>query len=183
MTGKERREKIIHILGKSVQPVSGSALAKELGVSRQVVVTDMALLRASDVSILSTNKGYLLLKENETTRVFKVHHTLEDARNEMNLIVDCGGKLEDVFVYHRIYGVLKASLNIQSRLDVEEYLSEIEKGNSSLLSNITSGYHYHTISAKDQKTLDKIQQKLQEHQFLAKLQDYEPVDFWEDKSE
>ncbi len=183
MTGKERRNKIIEILEKSVQPVSGSALAKQLGVSRQVVVTDMALLRAGDVSILSTNKGYLLLKENDTTRVFKVHHRSEDAREEMNLIVDCGGKLEDVFVYHRVYGVLKASLNIESRLDVENYLSEIEKGNSSLLLNVTSGYHYHTISAKNQKTLDQIQEKLSQHHFLANLQDYEPVDFWEEKKE
>lgn len=181
MTGKERRKKILEILGNSVQPVSGSDLAKQLGVSRQVVVQDMALLRASEINILSTNKGYLFFKENETTRVFKVHHSDDQARDEMNLIVDYGGKIEDVFVYHRVYGVLKANLNIQSRLDVEEYLKEIELGNSTLLMHVTSGYHYHTISAKDQKTLDKIQEGLAEKGFLAQLQDYEPVDFWEEK--
>lgn len=181
LTGKERRAKIVSILEKSVQPVSGTALAKQLGVSRQVVVTDMALLRAGDISILSTNKGYLLLKENETTRVFKVHHTQDQARQEMNLIVDCGGKLEDVFVYHRVYGVLQANLDIASRLDVEAYLKEIELGNSSLLLNVTSGYHYHTVSAKDQKTLDYIQTKLSQAGLLAQLQDYEPVDFWDEK--
>lgn len=181
LTGKERRAKIVSILEKSVQPVSGTALAKQLGVSRQVVVTDMALLRAGDISILSTNKGYLLLKENETTRVFKVHHIQDQARQEMNLIVDCGGKLEDVFVYHRVYGVLRANLDIASRLDVEAYLKEIELGNSSLLLNVTSGYHYHTVSAKDQKTLDHIQTKLSQAGLLAQLQDYEPVDFWDEK--
>ena len=99
----------------------------------------------------------------------------------MNLIVDCGGKLEDVFVYHRVYGVLRANLDIASRLDVEAYLKEIELGNSSLLLNVTSGYHYHTVSAKDQKTLDYIQTKLSQAGLLAQLQDYEPVDFWDEK--
>lgn len=178
MTGKQRREKIIAILSDHQQPLSGTELSKQLQVSRQVVVQDIALLRAHKLSILSTNKGYLLLKENETTRVFKVHHTNEQAREEMDLIVDLGGKLEDVFVYHRVYGVLKAPLNIKSRHDVEQYLREIHLGHSSLLMNVTDGYHYHTVSADSQKTLDLIQSELDKHGFLATLQDYEPVDFW-----
>ena len=152
MTGKQRREEIIHILSKQEQPYSGTLLAKQLQVSRQVVVQDIALLRAENRQILSTNKGYILLAENETTRVFKVHHTNEQAREEMNLIVDLGGKIDDVFVYHRVYGLLKAPLNIKSRRDVENYLHEIEWGYSSLLMNVTAGYHYHTISSEDQKT-------------------------------
>ena len=180
MTGKQRREEIIHILSKQEQPYSGTLLAKQLHVSRQVVVQDIALLRAENRQILSTNKGYLLLAENDTTRVFKVHHTNEQARDEMNLIVDLGGKIEDVFVYHRVYGVLKAPLNIKSRRDVDRYLREIELGNSTLLLNVTAGYHYHKISAEDQKTLDLIQTELDHAGFLAPLQDYEPVDFWKE---
>ena len=180
MTGKQRREEIIHILSKQEQPYSGTLLAKQLQVSRQVVVQDIALLRAENRQILSTNKGYILLAENETTRVFKVHHTNEQAREEMNLIVDIGGKIDDVFVYHRVYGLLKAPLNIKSRRDVENYLHEIEWGHSSLLMNVTAGYHYHTISAEDQKTLDLIQTELDHAGFLAPLQDYEPVDFWKE---
>lgn len=180
MTGKARREKIIQILSKQEQPYSGTALAKQLQVSRQVVVQDIALLRAQKIQILSTNKGYILLEEDETTRVFKVHHTNEQAREEMNLIVDLGGRIEDVFVYHRVYGLLRAPLNIKSRLDVERYMHEIELGNSTLLLNVTAGYHYHTISAENQNVLDLIQKKLDEAGFLAPLQDYEPVDFWKE---
>ena len=96
----------------------------------------------------------------------------------MNLIVDLGGVVEDVFVYHKVYGVLRADMNIKSRRDVREYVQTLESGKSSLLKNVTSGYHYHTIRADSTEILDMIQEELQKKGFLAKLQDYEPVDFW-----
>ena len=61
MEGDERRKKIIEILHGRKMPVSGTELAAELGVSRQVIVQDIALLRATDKNILSTNKGYIFL--------------------------------------------------------------------------------------------------------------------------
>lgn len=36
--------------------------------------------------------------------------------DELNLIVDCGGKVEDVFVYHKLYGVIRVEMNIKSRM-------------------------------------------------------------------
>ena len=39
MDGQTRRKKLIEIIQKSAKPVSGTALAGELSVSRQVVVT------------------------------------------------------------------------------------------------------------------------------------------------
>ena len=74
--------------------------------------------------------------------------------------------------------MLKADMGIKSRRDIRAYMEEISTGKSSLLKNVTSGYHYHTIDAESEEILDAIQEELQQKGFLAKLQDYEPVDFW-----
>ena len=86
-----------------------------------------------------------------------------------------------MFVYHKVYGVVRAELNISSRADIDAYMMEIKSGKSNLLSNLTSGYHYHTVLAKNDRILDTIQQKLTEQGFLARLLDYEPVDFWKEE--
>jgi len=181
MSGQERREGIIKIIKNSDKPVSGTDLAKQLGVSRQVIVQDMALIRANGIEIISTNRGYVIQEEKEVKRVFKVHHTNEDVEEELNLFVDLGGKVDDVFVYHKVYGVIKANLSIKSRRDVKIYMDGISSGKSTNLLNLTSNYHYHTITAEDEQTLDFIQDELNKRGFLAKLQDYEPVDFWGEK--
>lgn len=180
MEGDSRRRKIIEILSGSQVPISGDKLSKELGVSRQVIVQDMALLRANGVRVFSTNRGYVVEKTEETMacRVFKVTHSDEQTEDEMNLIVDLGGHIIDVFVYHRVYGVIRGDLNVKSRLDVRNYMEKIRSGKSSLLKNVTSGYHYHTVAAESEQILDMIQKELQDAGFLAKLSDYEPVDFW-----
>ena len=178
MSGQERREEIIKIIKSSSQPVAGTELAKVLGVSRQVIVQDMALIRANGVEITSTNRGYIIQKEKEVSRVFKVIHTNEQVEEELTLFVDLGGRVEDVFVYHKVYGVIKVNLNIKSRRDVKKYMEDINSGKSTNLLNLTSNYHYHTITAEDEQTLDLIQDELNKKGFLAKLQDYEPVDFW-----
>lgn len=181
MSGQERREEIIKIIKNSSKPVAGTELAKRLGVSRQVIVQDMALIRANGIEIMSTNRGYVVQEGKEVSRVFKVHHTNEEVEEELNLFVDLGGKVEDVFVYHKVYGVIKAHLNIKSRRDVKTYMEGISSGKSTNLLNLTSNYHYHTIIAEDEQTLDLIQKELNGKGFLAKLQDYEPVDFWSGK--
>jgi transcriptional regulator of NAD metabolism len=178
MDGEERRKKIVQALHEKKDPISGSRFAEAFGVSRQVVVQDIALLRASGKQIFSTSKGYVLQEKDSATRVFKVIHSDDEVREELSAIVDLGGIIEDVFVYHRVYGVIRGPLNIRSRLDIEKYLQNIESGKSKLLKNTTSGYHYYTVTAASEEILDLIQEKLQERGFLAKLQDYEPVDFW-----
>ncbi|MDO5402202.1 MAG: transcription repressor NadR [Eubacteriales bacterium] len=181
MSGEERRKMIVHILKDSKTPVSGVALAKELKVSRQVIVQDIALLRAADADICSTYKGYILQSKKEFERVLKVVHDNSDVENELGAIVDMGGRVKDVFVYHKVYGVVRAELNIRSRHDIDEYMKEIKSGKSSLLMNVTSGYHYHTVAADSEAILDLVQNRLQQLGFLAKLQEYEPVDFWNEK--
>ena len=178
MSGEKRREQIIEIIKNSKTPVSGTALAKQVNVSRQVVVQDIALIRANGVDIISTNRGYIIGDTGKASRVFKVIHTTEEVEEELNLYVDFGGYVKDVFVYHKVYDVIRVDMNLKSRADVRRYVSEIASGKSTLLMNVTSGYHYHTILADDEETLDMIQEELQKKGFLAKLQEYEPVDFW-----
>lgn len=179
MNSTERRNKILDILEKSEGPVSGKELACALNVSRQAIVQDIALLRANGEDIFSTNLGYVSMKQSRTSRVFKTCHSDERVVEELQLIVDCGGFVKDVFVYHKVYGVIKADLNIRSRIDIERFMKELESGRSSLLKNITSDYHYHTVYAESEAALDVIQEKLQDNDFLAALTDYEPVNFWE----
>ena len=178
MKGEERRKQLLNILSYSNNPISGGTLSKELNVSRQIIVQDISLLRANGATIFSTNKGYLLQEDRKYSRVFKVYHTDDQVEEELSTIVDAGGQIRDVFVYHKVYGVLKADMGIKSRRDIRTYMEEISTGKSSLLKNVTSGYHYHTIDAESEEILDAIQEELQQKGFLAKLQDYEPVDFW-----
>jgi transcriptional regulator of NAD metabolism len=107
-------------------------------------------------------------------RVFKVQHSDEDVEKELNLIVDAGGVVEDVFIFHKFYGTVRAQMDIKSRYHVKQFLDNIATGKSSLLKNVTSGYHYHTVTADSEETLDLIEKSLQENGFLAPLQEYEP---------
>lgn len=183
MKAAERREQLKKILMDSDVPVSGSTLARRLSVSRQVIVTDIALLRAEGTEILSTSQGYITAQEKQCKRVFKVHHSREDCEAELNLFVDCGAVVKDVFVSHRAYGVLRGELDIRSRLDVQDFLESIRSGKSSLLSSTTEGYHYHTLLAPSEKILDMIENRLWEMGFLAKTLAYEPEELQENIQE
>jgi transcriptional regulator of NAD metabolism len=97
-----------------------------------------------------------------------------DVETELNLIVDAGGTVEDIFVYHKVYGTVRAQMGIKNRLQVKSFLESIASGKSSLLKNVTSGYHYHTVNADSAETLDVIEKQLNDHGFLAPLQEYEP---------
>ncbi len=177
MKGNERRENIINDLMKEDAPVSAGKLAEKYGVSRQVIVQDVALLRAQGLSIQSTSSGYLFDNPSQNSRVFKLFHSDEETAEELTICVDLGGCVEDVFVYHRAYGVIRADLNISSRLDVSRFMEGVSGSQSGFMKNITSGYHYHTVTADSRDKLDLIQQALTERGFLAPLTDYEPVEF------
>ncbi len=179
MSGAERRQRILERLRQAQGPLSGSALARELGVSRQIIVQDMALLRAqNDLEILSTYQGYVLRAPAEPCRrVFKVRHSAARTQEELQAIVDLGGRVEDVFVYHKVYGVVRADLKIASRRDIEDFMSRLSGGSSAPLMRITGDFHYHTVTADTPQRLDQIHGRLEELGFLAPLRDYEPVDF------
>ena len=166
MTGSERRAGIIRQIQKSSKPVSGSELAKSYNVSRQVIVQDIALIRDKGYDIISTNRGYILNIPRSVSRVFKVQHTDEELTDELYAIVDLGGCVENVMVNHKVYGHIEANLNISSRRKVYEFMNDIKSGKSSPLKNITSNYHYHTVSADSEETLDLIENELRQMGFL-----------------
>ena len=173
MTGVQRRKKILEMLGQSSTPLSGGALGRAVGVSRQVVVQDIALLRTEGHPVLATARGYVLEVPHQTERLFKMCHTTEQTREELNTIVDLGGEVLDVMVNHRIYGKVSAPLNIRSRRDVEAFVENIRTGRSTPLLNVTSGYHFHHVAADQEEILDEIEAALREKGFLADFLSYE----------
>lgn len=166
MNASERREEILNLILNRGIPVSGSALAKEFGVSRQIIVSDIAALKESN-EIISTNRGYMISKPQKVERVLKLIHTDDEIEDELSVIVDNGGVARDVFVWHKIYGRIEAPLNVSSRLDVADYMESLKSGRSRPLKKVTSEYHYHTIEAADKETLDKIENALDERGYLV----------------
>ena len=176
MTGSERRDKIIETLRGADVPISGSALARAVGVSRQVVVQDIALLRADGHDVVATSRGYVLQEgagAGIPTRLVKVHHSVEELGDELTTIVDMGGAVLNVMVNHRVYGKITADLDIRNRRDIERYLQDIETGKSYPLMTVTSGYHFHRIAADTAEELDEIERALADKGYLAELLPYE----------
>lgn len=167
MKATERREKIVHLLLEEKVPMSGNLLAERLGVSRQCIVQDVSLLKAAGYEIISTSSGYLIHGNSMPERVFKVHHTEEQTEDELTLIVDLGGTVENVFVWHKVYGKLTAQLNISSHIHIQQFMEDIHSGKSTELMHITGGYHYHTVQARSEEALDMIEKALNERQYIA----------------
>ena len=178
--GDKRRNQILKTLTSADTPIAGAALASAAGVSRQVVVQDIALLRSQGWPIQSTNRGYVIEREaTRPSRLFKCHHTVEQTPDELNLIVDLGGHVRDVLVNHRVYGRLSCELGIASRRDVRNYIEAIRSGKSSPLMLITSGYHFHHVTAESEEVLDEIERALGEAGFLAQKSEFELESFEE----
>lgn len=170
MTGTERRQAIIERMQKDHLPLSGTKLACAYDVSRQVIVQDIALIRAAGYDVISTNKGYILnvpVDNKIVERIFKVNHTDEQMEEELFSIVDLGGCVVNTMINHKVYGHLEAPLNIKSRRNVAEFMTDIYSGKSSPLKNVTSGYHYHTITADSEETMQLIEKTLRDKQFLV----------------
>lgn len=171
MDGEERRQELLEILAKASEPVSGTELSGQLGVSRQVIVQDIALLRAVDKNILSTNKGYVLYHEQkvkQTKRTYKVYHTDEQIRDELNTIVDEGGHVLDVVVEHDIYGQITVDLIINNRADVNAFVTKLEQSHTKSLNKLTDGVHFHTVEADSEDILERIENALKEKGYLLK---------------
>ena len=167
MRVNERRKAIINLLLASKTPISGGELSEQFNVSRQIIVQDVTVLKGLGYEILSTHNGYVMQKSPLVERVFKLKHTTEQTEEELNSIVDLGGTVVDVFVWHRVYGRISATLNIFSRLQVKQFLEGVRTGKSTELMNITGGYHYHTVRADSQAVLDKIGEVLKQKNFIA----------------
>ena len=171
MTGEKRRELILQKLKEQGPPLSGTALAKLFSVSRQVIVQDIALMRAENHSIISTNKGYLYrTEESENTqpkRVFYVKHTTDQVQEEFMTVIELGGKILDVAVEHEIYGQLRVDLLIETAQDAADFSQRLLNCRDNPLKVLTDDCHYHTVTAPSEKLLDLIQKELEAKGFLV----------------
>ncbi len=169
MKAQDRRKSIANYLLSTSEAVSGSALSEKFGVSRQIIVGDISILKAEGYEILSTHNGYIIKQSPLYERVIKVKHTTEQTEDELNTVVDLGGTVVDVFVWHKVYGKVQANLNIFSRLHVKQFIEGVRSGKSTELMNITGGYHYHTVRADNEETLNRIEQALEQKKYIAPL--------------
>lgn len=202
MASAERREALLAELEAAPAPLSGSALAKRLGVSRQVIVGDVGWLRAKGHEIIPTSRGYVLARpagaqpargdggqgvetpaatvqapvpssRAAARRVIKLCHTVEQTTDELFTVLENGGGVADVSVSHRAYGTISATLNIYTREDALRFIDAISSGKSVPLLTVTSGYHYHTIVAESEAALDRIERALDSKGYLAPLLPHE----------
>lgn len=169
MDGEKRRKIILERLMSSDAALSATKLAKEFNVSRQIVVGDIALLRASGTEITATNKGYILGsgRKNAYATLKSIHKT-EDVYDELCTITDLGAKIIDVYVEHPLYGRVTSEMNVSNRYEARTYAENFVGRDIKHLSELTGGIHYHTIEAKDQVTLLRIQKALNEKGYLVK---------------
>ncbi len=171
MTGEERRNQILQILKNQSTPLSGTALAGAFHVSRQVIVQDIALMRAENHDILSTNRGYLYRRRDSSDslpkRVFFVRHSTRQVLDEFMAVLELGGMILDVVVEHELYGQIRVDLLIESEQDAREFYEKLMLSKDNPLKALTDDCHYHTVAAPSERLLDLIEQELRHKGFLC----------------
>ncbi len=165
-----RKLKIIEILNSQSKPIKGSDLAEEFNVTRQVIVQDIALLRAEGENIIATNRGYIIPKNNNrlSGKIVCQHNTYEEIQDELNTIVDFGGVVKDVMVDHPIYGELRTSLEISNRKDVIDFIEDLVESQAEPLSSLTDGVHIHTVEFENEEMFENIKKALDKKNYLTK---------------
>lgn len=158
MNQTQRRSKILEILNNADISISASKLASEFGVTRQIIVSDIAILRANGNKIIATQRGYAIERAEDNVLVESVvcRHSAEDTLTEFYTIVDNGGCVDNVIVEHPIYGQISAELNIKSRYDADEFVRSAKKTNASQLCDLTGGLHIHMIRVPDKDAYMRI---------------------------
>ena len=168
--GEKRRQLILSWLKEENEPITGKELSTRTNVSRQVIVQDISLLKATGEPIIATARGYVYLQENNTiqkaSRVIVVQHTASQTADELYLMVDYGVTIRNVMVEHPIYGDITASLMIKNRREVDVFITELRRTGASLLSNLTEGVHLHTIEADQEEQLDEACEALRRAGYL-----------------
>lgn len=169
MDGQQRRLAIIEELSGASKPLSGVWLGNKFGISRQVVVQDVALLRAEGYDILATARGYILNKEADImkSRVIMVKHAKECLQDELNTIVDNGGRIRNVIIIHPIYGELTGDLMLKNRRDIKSFIERVEAEKVEPLSALTEGMHMHTVEATTEEELEDIEKELGKKGYLT----------------
>ena len=132
MKAQNRRKEMAVLLANANAAVSGDALSARFGVSRQIVVQDIATLREQGYEIQATHYGYVLKATPLLERVFTVNHSQEQTVDELELIIAQGGIVKDVFVEHKIYGKIVAPLNIHNKRHIDKFLDGVCVGARSI---------------------------------------------------
>ncbi|RKD28755.1 transcription repressor NadR [Thermohalobacter berrensis] len=171
MDSKERRKAILETLKKSKSPIKGTDLADKFDVSRQVIVQDIAILRAGGTEILATPQGYMIIGAEKNDKIRKTivckHCGYDEIEDELKTIIDMGGKLLDVIVEHPIYGEIKSPLMLNSRIEIEEFMKKIKKKDAQPLSSLTGGIHLHTVEVSSEEVFKKIEERLNQKGYLV----------------
>ncbi|AXF56917.1 transcription repressor NadR [Salicibibacter kimchii] len=171
ISGDERRKRIADALKEETEPLKGGALAEKHGVSRQVIVQDISLLKAANHPIIATPQGYLYNRpqtdtEKETS-IIACRHTKAEMAEELNILVDHGVLVKNVSVEHAAYGELSGQLMIKSRKDVERFQQLMDEQKASLLADLTDGVHLHMVEADDEQAIEEAKQALKTKGFLV----------------
>lgn len=171
MDSDRRREEILKVIQKSKEPIKGSQLAKLFSVSRQVIVQDIAILRAAGAEIIATPNGYITpsnFVSQKHRRIIACRHSEEGTEEELMIIVNLGGTAVDVIVEHEIYGEFKAELMLASPADVKNFIRKVKEEGAKLLSSLKEGIHLHTIEAPTPEILDRIEEALDSKGYILK---------------
>lgn len=167
MNAEARRKKILEQLQHACGPVSASVLAENLGVSRQIIVGDVALLRAGGAGVFATPKGYVLgLREAGERFTVACRHNVDEMERELDIMVDSGCTVENVIVEHSVYGQLVGQLMLSNRCDVDDFMEKVTKDGAKPLSGLTGGIHLHTLRAPDTLGRERVLRGLREAGFL-----------------
>ncbi|MGN0563206.1 MAG: transcription repressor NadR [Candidatus Heritagella sp.] len=175
-TSAQRREKILQELQRANGPVSASALARQFSVSRQIIVGDIALLRASNVDILATPRGYILQKKEAhsgTCYTIACRHDEEGIRRELYTVVDLGGEVVDAIIEHPVYGQLTGPLHVASRFDADLFMERLARHQAEPLCRLTNGVHLHTLRCPNGETFQRITAALREQGILFEKEEEE----------
>ncbi len=168
--GEERRQLILEKLMINQAPITGGALAKLTNVSRQVIVSDITLLKAKGEPIIATSQGYLYMPTTNQEAFIEMtvacQHPPEKTEEELLLLVDHGVTIKDVKIEHGVYGDLTASIMVSNRKEVEQFMDKIQNTNASYLSELTDGVHLHTLMASTKEALVTAEKALKEAGFL-----------------
>lgn len=163
MNGQERREAIAERLKTGDSPISAGRLAEAFGVTRQIIVADVALLRAAGYPVVSVSKGYVWGAERwGLVKRVAVRHGQEAVADELYAIVDHGGRVLDAVIEHPVYGRMSVELDMSSRYDVDCFLLRLRETGANPLSLLTEGVHIHTLSVRDEETFARITARLSE---------------------
>lgn len=168
MDSKERRKLIENMLKQSSSSQRGHIIAEKLGVTRQIIVKDIAILRAEGKNIIATPDGYIMPdnKYNQFRKVIAVSHSANEIEDELMIIVKFGGVIQDVIVEHPLYGEIRGMLMLKSYYDIENFMKKIKENNAEPLLILTGGVHLHTILSEDEISMDNIMLELKNKGYL-----------------